>query len=85
MYEIQPTHQMVTSQYLKSSEWQSNIFQTRQNDLQNNWLLRAYKANIHEKEQHLQSIQGIILHKKGCLSAGLKLSPFGGFWSETDT
>ena len=29
-------------------------YQTRQNGLQNNWLLRAYLANIQEIEQHFQ-------------------------------
>ena len=39
--------------------------ETRQNGLQNNWLLRAYIANIQEIE-HLQSISGIISHTKDC-------------------
>ena len=39
--------------------------ETRQNSLQNNWLLRAYIENIQEIGQHLPpSIQGIISHTK---------------------
>ena len=40
------------------------VSETRQNGLQNNWLLRAYIANIQEIQQHLPSIQGIISHTK---------------------
>ena len=42
----------------------SFVCRTRQNGLQNNWLLRAYIANIQEIEQPLPSIQGIISHTK---------------------
>ena len=43
---------------------QVSFIKTRQNGLQNNWLLRACIANIQEIEQHLPSIQGIISHTK---------------------
>ena len=42
------------------------LSETRQNGLQNNWLLKAYITNIQEIEQNLQSISHTKHHHKMC-------------------